>query len=65
MAIDRRNWLKTATLAGGFTLFNPLGGIENLTAEEKIKFRPRPLSTPIRLSSNENPYGPSALVRKP
>ncbi len=32
-------------------------------AEEK-KFNPRPLSTPVRLSSNENPYGPSEFVRK-
>lgn len=63
MAINRRNWLKTAALAGGFTLANPFGGIEKLTAEEKFKFNPRPLTNPIRLSSNENPYGPSKLVR--
>ena len=63
MEFNRRQWLKTATLAGGFTLFNGLSGIESLTAEERIKFNPRDFTDPIRLSSNENPYGPSERVR--
>lgn len=63
MEFDRRKWLKTATLVGGYTLFNGLTGIQPLTAEEIKKFNPRTLSTPIRLSSNENPYGPSERVR--
>ena len=63
MEFNRRQWLKTATLAGGFTLFNGLSGIETLTAEERIKFNPRKFTNPIRLSSNENPYGPSERVR--
>ncbi|MDX1471460.1 MAG: histidinol-phosphate transaminase [Flavobacteriaceae bacterium] len=63
MGYNRRTWLKTAGLAGGLTLFNPIAGIEELTAEEKRKFNPRPLASPIRLSSNENPYGPSERVR--
>ncbi len=63
MEINRRQWLKTATLAGGFTLFNGLAGIESLTAEEVKIFNPRTLKSPIRLTSNENPYGPSERVR--
>jgi histidinol-phosphate aminotransferase len=60
MELSRRQWLKTASLAGGFTLFN---GIHTLSAEEIAKFNPRKLTNPIRLSSNENPYGPSERVR--
>ncbi len=42
------------------------GGVAlpTLTAEEKKKFHPRPLQDLVRLSSNENPYGPSEYVRK-
>ena len=63
MGMDRRHWLKTAGIAGGASLINPLLGFSDLSAEEIKKFNPRPLSTPIRLSSNENPYGPSERVR--
>jgi len=63
MQLNRRQWLKTTALAGGFTLFNGLTGIETLTAEEVKKFNPRKLASTIRLSSNENPYGPSERVR--
>ena len=63
MQLNRRQWLKTTALAGGFTLFNGLTGIQTLSAEEVKKFNPRKLATPIRLSSNENPYGPSERVR--
>ncbi|RIA10633.1 histidinol-phosphate aminotransferase [Flavobacteriaceae bacterium MAR_2010_72] len=63
MELNRRQWLKTTALASGFTLFNGLTGIQTLTAEERKKFNPRPFSTSIRLSSNENPYGPSERVR--
>ena len=62
MAFNRRDWIKSAAMAGGFTLFNGLG-LQQLTAEERLKFNPRPLEDPIRLSSNENPYGPSKRVR--
>jgi histidinol-phosphate aminotransferase len=34
-----------------------------LTAEEIKKYNPRPLSNVVKLSSNENPYGPSERVR--
>ena len=63
MEINRRQWLKTASLAGGFTLFNGLTGIQSLSAEEIKRYNPRKLENPIRLSSNENPYGPSERVR--
>lgn len=62
MDLNRRQWLKTATLAGGFTLFNGLN-VKALTPEEIKHFNPRRLEDPIRLSSNENPYGPSETVR--
>ncbi|MBT8235497.1 MAG: histidinol-phosphate aminotransferase family protein [Bacteroidia bacterium] len=57
--IDRRNWLRTVGLGGGFTL---LGGLPAL-ADTAI---PRHISStgPIKLSSNENPYGPSSRVRE-
>ena len=63
MELNRRQWLKTASLAGGFTLFNGFTGIQSLSAEEIKKYNPRKLENPIRLSSNENPYGPSERVR--
>ncbi len=61
--MDRRQWLKSTSIGGGFAL---LGGLEianALTTEEITKFNPRPLTKLIRLSSNENPYGPSEKVR--
>ena len=57
--IDRRNWLRTVGLSGGFAM---LGGLDALAIE--------PATTPdlknkiVRLSSNENPYGPSKRVRQ-
>jgi histidinol-phosphate aminotransferase len=63
MELNRREWLRTTALAGGFTLLNGFTTIKPLTEEEKLKFNPRKLSNPIRLSSNENPYGPSQRVR--
>lgn len=40
------------------------GVIPSLSAEERAKYNPRPLADTIRLSSNENPFGPSAAMRK-
>ena len=57
---DRRNWLKTMALGGGFTL---LGGSQAY-ASLIHKSPDRPLDGPVRLSSNENPYGPSDSVRR-
>lgn len=58
-SISRRQWLKSAGLAGSAALF----GLPGLTKAEKAAFHPRPLVNPIRLHSNENPYGPSQVVR--
>jgi histidinol-phosphate aminotransferase len=57
--IDRRQWLKTIGLSGGFAM---LGGLESLA----VQF-PSRLVAPgamIRLNANENPYGPSKAVRE-
>jgi histidinol-phosphate aminotransferase len=62
--ISRRNWLKNTSLGGGLALFGTAGIIPSLSAEEIRKFNPRPLAGPIRLGSNENPYGPSESMRK-
>lgn len=64
MKINRRDWLKSAALTGGAGMITSLGLFPSLTAEEKKKFNPRPLSDSVRLSSNENPYGPSEKVRE-
>lgn len=63
MQLNRRDWLKKMGLAGGLMLSGGVA-IPSLTAEEKRKFHPRPLQDLVRLSSNENPYGPSEFVRK-
>jgi len=57
--IDRRKWLRTVGLSGGFAM---LGGLEALALET-----PKILdlkNTAVRLSANENPYGPSKRVRE-
>ena len=57
--IDRRKWLRTVGLSSGFAL---MGGLEALAIETpKIS---KSTSGLVKLSSNENPYGPSARVRK-
>jgi histidinol-phosphate aminotransferase len=65
MKIDRRQWLSRAGLASAATL---LGGIVPLEAKSAGEpwFPPRPIidGEPIRLSANENPYGPSQKVRQ-
>lgn len=62
--MDRRQWLKSTSLGGSFALLGGLHITNALTVEESIKFNPRPLSKHIRLSSNENPYGPSKKVKE-
>jgi histidinol-phosphate aminotransferase len=63
--INRRQWLKTAGLSGAFSL---LGGGQLLSGRhlsDNPFFSPSdPEATPVRLSSNENPYGPSEAVRQ-
>ena len=56
---SRRAWLRSSLGIGGFLLTPSI-----LTAEEIIKFNPRPLKKKTKLSSNENPYGPSQKVLK-
>ncbi len=61
--LDRRQWLRTAGLAGAFSL---IGGAKAL-AHESVPLRivaNNTPKTPIRLSSNENPYGPSDKVKQ-
>jgi len=57
--IDRRNWLRTVGLSGGFAM---LGGLEAFALEtpRAQDFK----NTQVKLSSNENPYGPSQRVRQ-
>ena len=62
--LSRRDWLKSASLTSGLALLGGNGIISSLSAEEIRKFNPRPLAGPIRLGSNENPYGPSESMRK-
>lgn len=62
--IDRRQWLKAAGLTGSLAF---LGGIDPLRANTVTA---NPLAneaaenTMVRLSSNENPYGPSKFMRE-
>ena len=56
---SRRAWLRSSLGIGGFLLTPSI-----LTAEEIIKFNPRSLTKKTKLSSNENPYGPSQKVLK-
>ena len=56
---SRRAWLRSSLGIGGFLLTPSI-----LTAEEIIKFNPRSLAKKIKLSSSENPYGPSQKVLK-
>ncbi|WP_143961532.1 pyridoxal phosphate-dependent aminotransferase [Litoribacter populi] len=63
MKFNRRQWLRSAALTGGASFISGLGIIPQLSAEEISKFNPRPLNELARLSSNENPYGPSKRVR--
>ncbi len=57
---NRRHWLKAAGLTGTIALLN---GPTSL-AERSREFPARPINGMIRLSSNENPNGPSPKVRK-
>jgi len=54
---SRRNWFKSSIGIGGLMLTPSI-----LTAEEIKKYNPRSISSIVKLSSNENPYGPSEKV---
>ena len=62
--LSRRSWLKGVGLMSSISVIGGITPIHQLSAEEIKKFRPRPLTGKIKLSSNENPFGPSEKVRK-
>ncbi len=56
---DRRQWLKTIGLSGGFVLMGGLEGLAMSGGQTAV------INNEIaKLNSNENPFGPSARVRK-
>ena len=55
--MNRRQWLKTGTLAAVGVAVHPKATVFAAPS-------PRPFNKPIRLHSNENPYGPSAAARQ-
>lgn len=57
--INRRNWLGQVGLILGGLSIEP---VKNFAAPTQVLYFPEDM--PIRLSSNENPYGPSPLARK-
>lgn len=62
--MDRRAWLKRGGALGALSLIAAPSIAATLTEREIKEFRPRPLSNPVLLNYNENPFGPSAKVRK-
>ena len=54
---SRRDWFKSSIGIGGLMLTPSI-----LSAEEIKKYNPRSKSSIVKLSSNENPYGPSERV---
>ena len=57
---SRRDWLRSSVGLGGLLL-----GPELMLSNQEIKkFNPRSFLEIIKLSSNENPYGPSEQVQK-
>ncbi len=58
-AINRRNWLKLTGLAGSAALVTPLRAGQSLS-----RYDDHVENSVAKLSSNENPFGPSEKVRK-
>lgn len=60
---NRRQWLKTGGLASALAF---ISGPAALARSHTPSFSPRPIvaGQPVRLSANENPYGPSDRVRR-
>lgn len=58
-SFNRRNWLKASGLLGTAAVISGTAAAHELILPETPK-----AAGPIRLSSNENPLGPSPLVRK-
>ncbi|WP_224489459.1 pyridoxal phosphate-dependent aminotransferase [Robertkochia flava] len=61
--MNRRDWIRNTAMSGSMALMGGFGSLYALSKEERQKFHPRPLDKMIKLSSNENPYGPSEIVR--
>jgi len=57
---SRRDWLRSSIGLGGLLM----APSSLLSAQERAAYRPRPLENIVRLSSNENPYGPSKVVQE-
>ena len=55
MDLSRRSWLKGVGLMSSLVAIGGITPIHQLSAEEIRKFRPRPLTGKIKLSSNGNP----------
>ena len=62
--LDRRQWLRTAGLTGVVSLFGGLKAIADATDYNISAASIASKDNPIRLSSNENPLGPSQKVRQ-
>ncbi len=62
--MNRRDWLKRGSAVGALTLLGGQTIASTLTEKEIQMFNPRPLTNPAQLNFNENPFGPSARVRK-
>ena len=61
--LNRRQWLKTVGLTGAFSMLGGMRALADTSLTEELAFSARLLETPVRLSFNENPYGPSQKVR--
>ena len=59
--IERREWLKTIGLSAGFTL---MGGLGSLAHESQGNPTIISNKSVAKLNANENPFGPSKLVRE-
>lgn len=57
--INRRNWLKTASLSGGLIF---LGGLNTVASE--ITARQIEKGSLVQLNANENPYSPSKNIQR-
>lgn len=60
MHTNRRNWIKRASLGAAAFTFGNLPAFSQFNEEAFTDSE----NTPVRLSSNENPYGPSPAARK-
>ena len=58
--MNRRNWLKLTGISGAASLI----GANAMAASTDYPAHPTPGNSIIKLSSNENPYGPSPRVRE-